>query len=448
MVGLLTGWLSKADPPKGRSSSPEEGLSSQLTYGRGLSYRWFTGLAWIMALANTPKQTSYDVIIIGGAMMGASVAWFLASDPGFAGSVLVIEKDPSYELSSTAHTNSCLRQQFTQSINVQVSQFGLDYVRNFRRFMGGDPEIPDLHFHPFGYMYLAASDAGAQTLRGAQAMQAGLGSKTRLLKPAQLADQFPYLDLNGILLGSHNAHDEGYFDGATMFDWWRRKARAAGVEYLHAEVTGLARNGTQIDAVILRDGTRIPCGQVVNAAGPRAAQVAEMAGLTLPVEPRKRYTFVFEAARPLEQDLPLTIDPSGVHVRTDGAMYMAGCQPRADGPVKADDFQADHDLWEDVVWPTIAARIPQFDALKLRQFWVGHYAYNAVDQNAIVGPHPEVENFLMINGFSGHGYQQAPAMGRGLAEWITTGRYQTLDLTAFEYARIPQGRLLLEQAVI
>ncbi len=401
-----------------------------------------------MALPDTPSRTSYDVVIIGGAMMGTSVAWFLADHPGFDGHVLVIERDPSYEFSSTAHTNSCLRQQFTQPINVQVSQFGLDYVRNFRRYMGDDPDIPDLHFHPFGYMYLASSADGADTLRTAQSMQAGLGANTRLLYPQQLAEQFPFYDLDGIILGSHNNTDEGYFDGATMFDWWRRKARAKGVEYIQGEVTGLSRTGDHIDMVELSDGTRIACSQVVNASGPRAAQVAAMAGLDLPVEPRKRYTYVFEAAQPLQQDLPLTVDPSGVHVRTDGAMYMAGCPPREDTPVAPDDFIADHDLWQDVVWPTIATRIPQFEALRLGQFWVGHYAYNTLDQNAIVGPHPRAENFLLINGFSGHGFQQAPAMGRGLAEWIVTGRYESMDLTPFAYGRLSTGQLLLEQAVI
>lgn len=401
-----------------------------------------------MALSDIPSRTGYDVVIIGGAMMGASVAWFLADHPGFDGTVLVVERDPSFEHCSTAHTNSCLRQQFTQSINVQVSQFGVEYVRNFRQYMGGDAGVPDLSFHPFGYMYLASTTAGAQTLRDAQAMQAGLGAKTRLLSPDQIAAEFPFYDLDGIVLGSHNAADEGYFDGATMFDWWRRKARAAGVEFVQGEVTGLTHTGGRITAVQLQNGSEISCGQVVNAAGPRAAGVAEMAGLTLPVEPRKRYTFVFEAARPLAQDLPLTVDPSGMHVRTDGAYYMAGCAPRADGPVAADDFIADHDLWEEVVWPAIAARIPQFDALRLRQFWVGHYAYNTLDQNAIIGPHPEMGNFLMINGFSGHGFQQAPAMGRGLAEWITLGRFDALDLLPFAYDRIPAGQPLLEQAVI
>ena len=401
-----------------------------------------------MSNSATPQHSSYDVIVIGGAMMGAAVAWFLADHPGFDGRVLVIERDTSFADCSTAHTNSCMRQQFTQAVNVKVSRFGAEYVRNFRRHMGDDPEVPELHFHSFGYMYLAASAEGVRVLKAAQAMQAALGAGTRLLEPEALHRAFPFYDLSGILLGSHNPVDEGYFDGGTMFDTWRRKARAAGVETVRAEVTGLIRDGARLTHVVLADGTRVACGQAVNATGPRAARTAAMAGLHLPVEPRKRYTFVFEAARPLDRDLPLTVDPLGVHVRSDGALYMAGCPPLSDGPVAPDDFVADHDLWETRVWPAIAARIPQFDALRLRRSWVGHYAYNTLDQNAILGPHPELPNFLLINGFSGHGLQQAPAMGRGLAEWIVDGRYVTLDLTPFAYDRIPAGRPLLEKAVI
>ena len=173
-----------------------------------------------------------------------------------------------------------------------------------------------------------------------------------------------------------------------------------------------------------------------------------MAGIEVPVEPRKRYTFVFDAARPLDRDLPLTIDPSGVHMRTDGRYYLAGCPPDVDPAVDYDDFEADHDLWENKVWPTLAHRIPQFEAIRLVNSWVGHYAYNTLDQNAIVGPHTEVANFLFVNGFSGHGLQQSPAIGRGLAEWITWGEFRTLDLTPFGYGRIERCEPFAERAII
>ena len=174
-----------------------------------------------------------------------------------------------------------------------------------------------------------------------------------------------------------------------------------------------------------------------------------MAGLTVPVEPRKRFTWVFRAATPLPGRLPLTVDPAGIHVRQDGAeTYMAGGFARPDGPTAPDDLEMDHTLWQDRIWPALAHRIPAFEAIRVEQEWAGHYAYNTFDQNAVVGPHPEVGNFHFLNGFSGHGRQQAPAMGRGMAEWLTGGCYQTLDLSPFHYDRILAARPLVERAVI
>jgi glycine/D-amino acid oxidase-like deaminating enzyme len=173
-----------------------------------------------------------------------------------------------------------------------------------------------------------------------------------------------------------------------------------------------------------------------------------MAGIEIPVEPRKRYTFIFDAEQPLDRDLPLTIDPSGVHMRSEGKYYLAGCPPDIDPAVDYNDFEADHSIWEEKLWPIIANRIPQFEAIKVINSWVGHYAYNTFDQNAIIGPHNEVENFLFVNGFSGHGFQQSPAMGRGTAELITYGEYRELDLSPFHYDRILNNQRFVEKAVI
>ncbi len=394
-----------------------------------------------------PVFDHYDVVIAGGAMMGASVAWFLTDNPGFDGRVLVVERDPSYQFSSTAHTNSCIRQQFSSEINVHVSRFGAEYIRNFRACMGGDDRVPEIHFHTFGYMYLADTPQRAQRLQADQRMQAACGAGTRILTPAEIAASYPFYNLDGILLGSHNAVDEGYFDGGTIFDWWRRKGREGGVEYVANRVVAVGRSGGRVQNVTLATGQVIACGVLVNAAGPRAAAVAEMAGLSLPVEPRKRYTYVVEAAQPLDRDLPLTVDPGGVHMRSDGTNYMIGAAPDHDPAVDPDDFDEDFSLWENKVWPAVATRIPQFEALRVIRSWVGHYAFNKVDQNAILGPHPEVGNFLFINGFSGHGFQQAPAMGRGLSEWICNGAYQSLDLGGFCYERLAAGGMV-ETAVI
>ena len=399
-------------------------------------------------LSTTPERSSYDVVIIGGAVMGSSVAWFLAANGDFDGSVLVVERDPSYEFTSTARTNSCMRQQYSNELNIRISRFSADYVRNFRRYMGDDPEVPELATHHFGYMYLAGDERFAAVLRASQQLQSSLGAATVIMTPAEIAEAYPFYNVEGIVCGSHNTTDEGWFDSATMFDWWRRKARLAGVEYLTGEVAAIGRAGDGVTGVTLAGGETVACGTVVNASGPRAAATARMAGLDLPVEPRKRPTFVFDAAEPIGRALPLTIDPTGVHVRSDGDAYVAGCTPDADPAVAFDDFVMDHDLWEEQVWPVLAHRIPAFERIRLRRSWAGHYAHNTLDHNAVIGPHTEVANFIFVNGFSGHGMQQSPAMGRGVSELVTYGEYRTLDLTPLGYDRIARGEPFLETAII
>ncbi|SFE56125.1 Glycine/D-amino acid oxidase [Sulfitobacter brevis] len=397
-----------------------------------------------------PHQNSYDVVIVGGAIYGSSLAWWLTTMPNFNGKILVVERDPSYTFASTSHTNSCIRQQFTNEVNIRISQFGAEFIRNFRSFMGDDPEVPELALQSFGYMYLADTPEFAASLKEAQQIQMSLGAQTRHMSAAEIADDYPFYNLDDIIAGNHNKVNEGYFDGGTMFDWFKRMARRRGVEYIHDEVTAMTLNaaGTNVDSITLKSGAQITCGTVVNASGPRALATAQMAGIEMPVRPRKRYTFIFDAAKPLDRDLPLTIDPSGVHFRTDGRYYMAGCPPDEDLDVAYDDFAVDHSIWENKVWPAIATRVPAFEQVKVINEWVGHYAYNTIDQNAILGTHDKVANFVFLNGFSGHGLQQSPAIGRGTAELIAYGEYRTLDLSQFGFARVASGQKFLEKAVI
>ncbi len=383
-------------------------------------------------------------------MYGSAVAWFLMDNPDFNGSVLVVEQDPTYAMCSTTHTNSCIRQQFSNEINVRISQFGAEYIRHFGEYLGNDSRVPEIILQNFGYLYLADNDPFAEVLRKNRAVQIACGADTRILNRSELRAQYPFFHLEDIVAGSLNTKDEGYFDGHTLFDWWRRTARERGAEYIANQVVAMTKNpgGNQVTSVTLASGEPVGCGAVVNASGPRAALTARMAGVDLPVEPRKRYTFVFDAALPLDRAPPLTIDPSGVHIRTDGRYYLAGCPPDEDPAVDYDDFEPDPDLWESKVWPVLFHRIPQFESIRLVNSWVGHYAYNTLDQNAIVGPHPEVTNFLFVNGFSGHGLQQSPAIGRGLAEWITWGEYRSLDLTPFGFDRITRSTPFAESAII
>ncbi len=401
--------------------------------------------------ASTPSQDSYDIIIVGGAIMGASAAWFLSDDKSFNGSVLVVEKDPSYEKSSTMHTNSCMRQQFSTELNVRISQFAADFVKNIREYMGGDDRVPDLSIRSFGYMYLADSEDFAEVLRESQQVQLQAGAATQLMTPDQIKENYPFYNVDDIVLGSINLVDEGYWDGTAVFDWWRRQSRERGVEFISGEIVAMTKDasGQRIESVTLKSGDVINCGKVLNASGPRAARTAEMAGIKLPVEPRKRYSWIFAAEEPLDRDLPLTIDPSGVHVRENGGgTYQCGGHSDVDPAVDYDDFVMDFDIWQNHIWPILATRIPQFEAVKVQSEWAGHYAYNVFDHNAIMGPHTEVTNFHFLNGFSGHGLQQSPAMGRAAAEMLIYDEYKSLDMTPFNFERIPGKRPFIEKAVI
>lgn len=398
-----------------------------------------------------PKKASYDVVILGGAMMGSSVAWFLTNNPDFNGTVLVVERDPTYAFAATSHTNSCIRQQFSSPLNVKISQFGAEFVQNLPRFMGPASDAPKLTIQNFGYMYLANTPAFADKLRASQKAQAAAGAATRVMTPDQIKAAYPFYNVDDLVLGSINTQNEGYFDGITLFDMFRRNARRQGAEYITNEVVAISKNavGTRVESITLASGDVVACGQLVNATGTHGAKTAAMAGIDIPIEPRKRFTWIFTAEQPLDRPLPLTIDPSGVHFRQDGkTSYMAGGHADYDPAVPHDDFSMDHAIWENHIWPAIAKRIPQFEAIKVMREWVGHYDMNTLDQNAIVGPHSKIANFLFLNGFSGHGLQQSPAMGRGTAEWLIYGGYRSLDLSPLGFSRVLRNEPFVEQAII
>ncbi len=400
-------------------------------------------------LVQDSSTLSYDVVLIGGAMYGSSIAWFLSDNSDFEGSVLVIEKDLSYEFCSTSHTNSCIRQQFSQKLNIALSQFGADFITNFRDYVK-DSDAPEIKLQSFGYMYLANNEKFAKYLRSSQTIQKESGAQTKFLDPAEIQKLYPFYNTRDIVGANHNIFNEGYFDGNTIFDYWRKKAKINGVTYLQDEVVNmkLNKNKTRIEMIALKSGLQVSAGIVVNSSGPHAALTAGMAGIKIPVEPRKRYSFIFQAQNPIETSLPLTIDPSGVHFRSDGKNYLAGCPPNDDRAVGHGDFQMDYSIWENKIWPAIANRIPQFDALKVLRGWAGHYAYNTLDQNAILGYHSVVKNFVFVNGFSGHGLQHSPGIGRGLSELITYNEYRSLDLSPLGFSRIEKNEPFAETAII
>ena len=388
-----------------------------------------------------------DVVIVGGAIVGSSVATFLAMRPDFDGRIVVVERDASFRTSSTTLSAASIRLQFSTPLNIEISRFGVDLIRHPERYLAVDGEVPEIDFVENGYLFLA-TDAGLATLEHNHALQRGLDVPVVLLTPSDLLARFDWLRTDDLAGGSLGLADEGWFDAYALLQGFRRRARSLGVEERIGEVVGLERDGSRIRGVQLADGTSIEAGWVVNAAGPRAADVARMVDVELPVRPRKRVVYHVEAPVSLGA-APLTVDPSGVSFRPEGAGYISGFSPR-DGQPDPDtlDLVADRAPFESFVWPALAHRVPAFDRLRLLDAWAGHYEVNTLDHNAIVGPHPTITNLLFANGFSGHGLQQAPAVGRGLAEWIVTGGWETLDLSPLGYARVARNEPIRELNVV
>lgn len=391
-------------------------------------------------------RAGYDVIIVGGAVMGSAVAYFLAGPCAFKGSVLVVEKDPTYADCATARSAGGVRQQFSTAENIRMSAFGAHFVKHVSDYLSVEGETVRLPFVEAGYLFLASA-AGLPALRASHAVQRSLGAEVALLTPAELGSRFPWLNVTDLAGGSLGLANEGWTDPYGLLQAFRRKARSLGVNYCADEVVGLARTGNRIAGITLRSAGELACGVVVNAAGVRAADVAAMAGIELPVRPRKRFVYVFDCRAPVE-GAPLVIDPGGVYFRPEGASFIGGVSPPEEDDPDCLDFELDYRLFEDTVWPTLAHRVPAFEAIKLARAWVGHYDYNTFDQNAILGPHGEVENFHFINGFSGHGLQQSPAAGRAIAELIAYGEYRSLDLGRLSYERVARRRPLRELNVV
>lgn len=387
-----------------------------------------------------------DVVVIGGAVMGASVAfWLTKLHPGL--DVLVVERDPSFARASTALSAAGIRQQFTTPINVEISRFGIDFIKNFQDRLGHDVGIASLGLRENGYLFLATTDSALATLADVAAMQRDHGAATEILNRDQTAARYPWLNTDDLTGASFGPRDEGFFDNMGLLSGLRAAAKAQGARFVTDTVTGLTVTAGRITGVTLGQGGPVSCSSAVNAAGPRAAEIMAMAGLPLAVEPRKRTVFVIDAPNARHPDAPLMID-ADYWIRPEHGQWITATVPSDDGPCDAADFDADHHLWDDVIWPALWHRAPGFDAVKVVRHWVGHYAYNTLDQNAILGPHPALPNLYLINGFSGHGLQQAPAAGRGIAEHILHGAWRSLDLSDLSVERMLSGKPFAERAIV
>ena len=387
-------------------------------------------------------MSSDRVVIVGGAIIGSFAAWFLRKQ-GFAGTITVVEPDPTYEFSSTARSAASIRTQFGTPTNVALSLFGVDFFRNIKTHFGAGA---DIGYHEGGYLILGGPDVVDARLAGL-ALQQNAGADVVALTPAQVQTRFPYLNLDGIGIGTFGQSGEGWFDAWSLLALVRKSARDLGVGYVEAKASGLVAQGERVTGVTLASGATLPCDWCVNACGPASGKLAATIGIDLPVSPRKRTVFSFRA--PVDpKGFPMLFDISGIWVRPESAGFIGGIQPPADqDPDATGDFEPQHHLLEDPFWPLLAARIPAMAELRLDRAWAGHYEVNALDHNGIVGPHHDLTNLIFATGFSGHGVMHAPAVGRAVAEWITQARYASIDLGPLGWNRIRDQQPMVETVV-
>jgi sarcosine oxidase len=387
----------------------------------------------------------FDVVIVGGGIVGSATAHYLKKH-GFGGSVAIVEKDTTYQRCCTALSAGGIRQQFSTPENIALSTFGLSVVRDLKQEFG--PEA-DVGFREQGYLILASED-GLPILKENHAVQIANGAKNRLMSGPELASRFPYMVTEDLAAGCFGYEGEGWVDPYSLMSLFRKTAIARGVEVIAAEVTGIRLDDGRVTSVTLGTGNTVACGHLVNAGGAGAGKVAALLGADLPVGPRKRYTYVLDCPGATEEMhlAPLTVDPTGYYFRPEGRHFITGLSPEEHEEPTEMNWEVDYSWFEERIWPHLAARVPAFESIKVINAWVGHYDYNALDQNAVIGAHPEIGNFYFANGFSGHGLQQGPAAGNAIAELILHGAYRTIDLTRFGYGRIRRKDPLFERNVI
>jgi glycine/D-amino acid oxidase-like deaminating enzyme len=387
-----------------------------------------------------------DVVVIGGGVMGASAAfWLTRMAPGLK--VAVIEPDPTYARAATALSVASIRSQFSSAVNVKMSRFGIEFLRNFAEWTGPAGGVPDLGLRENGYLFVTTRPEAAAVMHDLAGMQRGLGAATEVLDRDALAARFGWLNCADLVAGSFGPRDEGWFDNMGLLWGLRRAAVAQGAEVRRDRAVAIRTTGGRVAGVDLASGDRIAAGHVVLAAGTAVNALLSGVGLSVPVEPRKRTVFVIDAPNARHPDAPLLID-AGFYLRPEGLQWITATVPEDDHACDINDFEPELQLFEEVIWEQLWHRAPGFDAVKVVRHWVGHYDFNILDQNAILGPHPGLAGLQLMTGFSGHGLQQAAAAGRGIAEQILHGAWQSIDLADLSIARVLAGQPLRERAVV
>jgi FAD-dependent oxidoreductase domain-containing protein 1 len=384
-----------------------------------------------------------DVVIIGGGIMGSATAYYLMkADPKMR--VVVVEKDPTYAQASTTLSMSNVRTQFSLAANVQISLYAIQVLRQFEEDMAAGDNKPKIYFRQEGNLFLV-DEAGEKAARAAVEMQKNLGCRTQWWSRQTIKRHYPLYEPEKFVGGTFSP-DDGYFDAYAVLMAYRKMARHLGAAYFRDEVVQIKNTEQCATGVQLAAGGDLSAPCVINCAGAWAANVAKMAGVTLPVIPVKRQVFVLDTAVKPQKPLPLTVLPSGLYFRSEtGGLILLGKSMEAD-PIGIE-FSWDDKRFMDMLWPELVEFVPDFDRLKLMRGWAGLYAVNTLDGNAIIGQWPELKGLYLANGFSGHGLQQGPAVGRYLSELILE-KPLSLDLSIFSPQRILNNQALSENGLV
>jgi len=385
----------------------------------------------------------YDVIIIGGGIVGSAVAYSLAAAPDFSGSIAVVERDPTYEFSSTVKATGVIRSQFSTPDNIRMSLYSSNFIKNITEHLSYDGSDVDVGFHEHGYMILA-TDQSIDRFRESHSYQMQNGADVDFLDKDQLAETFPLIQNEDVIGGFLSRSNDGSFDPWALLQAFRRKAKSLGVEFIHDTAVGLEQADRKVNRVQLEKTGWLSAGYVVNAGGARdAAKLAAMVKVTLPVEPRIRTTY-YVGTRVDLKNQPMTILPSGIWMRPEGDGFLCGHTPDEEQDQPTHDFPIDYDSFEEILWPLLWETFPDFDALKLISAYSGHYDYNVLDENGILGLTPNYDNFYIATGFSGHGVMHAPATGKAISDLIIHNQYQDLDVSQLGYNRILENKPIRE----
>ena len=372
-----------------------------------------------------------DILIIGGGIIGSSIAYNLLND-GFSGKVVVFEKDASYEFASTPLAAGGIRQQFANPLNIQAVQYSLKFYREFDDLMAVNDDPAKSYFQQNGYVYLL-NPSNIETFDNNYRIQKSVGADVERLTPDQAQEVCGgILNLENII-GANFGPQDGRIDPWSVLQGFIRKAKSLGAKYVYDEVSEIIFNSGRVNGLRTKSGLKFDSAIIVNAAGAWAQQIGEMADIPLPVEPTNHNNYFCHITRKFNPVLPMVVFPNRVWFMGESeSTILTGLTKLDQKP--GFDWRWDETHFMENVWPNLAEGAPLFETLKLGRGYAGLYE-NTPDGCCILGEHPELKGFYMAVGFSGHGVMQAPAAGKLISELIQFGQYETIDAADFSIER-------------